>query len=210
MKTQEDGRQPGAPNCTAQPESKSKGRIGRLLRPHWKTLSIAFVAILAESAADILQPWPLKVIMDDVVGPKSLPAWLAASVGGSPEGQRLAALNFAAAAVLLIAAVGAVSTYAEKYLTTTVGQRVSHDLRLTLYHHIQRLSLSYYERRRTGDLLVRMTSDVDAVQDFVSTALLGMLVSALTLAGMVGVMFYLNWEFTLVALSVAPALFLTV
>jgi subfamily B ATP-binding cassette protein MsbA len=191
-------------------ESKTGVSIARLLRPHWKALGVALVAILAESAADILGPWPLKVIMDDVIGPKPLPPWLAVYVGGAGGSEKFTALHLAAGAVLLIAAVGAVSTYAEKYLTTSVGQRVAHDLRLTLYHHIQRLSLSFYEQRRTGDLLVRMTSDIDAVQDFVSTALLGIVVSALTLAGMVCVMLYLNWEFTLVALSVAPALFLTV
>src|SRR5829696_1007238 len=167
--------------------------IIRLLRPHWKVLGVAFVAILAESAADILGPWPLKLIMDDVLGPKPLPPWLAAFVGGAGGSEKLAALHMAVGAVLLIAAVGAVSSYAEKYFTTSTGQRVAHELRLTLYHHIQRLSLSFYEQRRTGDLLIRMTSDIDAVQDFVSNALLGMLVSVLTLAGMVCVMFYLNW-----------------
>jgi ATP-binding cassette, subfamily B, bacterial len=195
---------------TATPAGTAGVGIIRLLRPHWRVLGVAFVAILAESAADILGPWPLKVIMDDVLGPRPLPPWLASFVGGVGGSEKLAALHLAVGAVLLIAAVGAVSTYAEKYLTTSTGQRVAHKLRLTLYHHIQRLSLSFYEQRRTGDLLVRMTSDIDAVQDFVSTALLGVLVSVLTLAGMVCVMFYLNWEFTLVALAVAPALFLTV
>ena len=184
--------------------------MARLLRPHWKSLAVAFAAVIAESGADLLQPWPLKVILDNVIGPKPLPPWLATLAGAFPGRERFAALNLAAAAVLFIAAVGAVSTYAEKYLTTSAGQRVAHGLRLTLYHHIQSLSLSFYERRRTGDLLVTLTSDIDAVQDFVSTALLGMLVSVLTLAGMLCVMFYLNREFTLVALSVAPVLFLTV
>ena len=68
-------------------------------------------------------------------------------------------------AVVAIAIVGAISTYFEKYLTTKVGQHVMHDLRHTLYHHIQRLSLSYYEKQKTGDLMVRVTSDIDAVQD---------------------------------------------
>jgi subfamily B ATP-binding cassette protein MsbA len=199
----------GASGAAATGGTSGVGIVG-LLRPHWKALGVALLAILAESAADILGPWPLKVIMDDVLGPKPLPPWLAAFVGGVNGSEKLAALHLAVGSMLLIAAVGAVSTYAEKYLTTSTGQRVAHELRLTLYHHIQRLSLSFYEHRRTGDLLVRMTSDIDAVQDFVSTALLGVLVSALTLAGMVCVMFYLNWEFTLVALSVAPALFLTV
>src|SRR6266850_1755357 len=119
-------------------------------------------------------------------------------------------LNFAVLAVLLIAIFGALSSYFEKYLTTSVGQWVMHDLRRVLYSHIQRLSLSFHDQKRTGDLISRVTSDIDAVQNLISQVLLGMLVNILTLVGMVIVMFYLNWEFTLIALMVAPGLFLVV
>src|SRR6185295_13530551 len=64
--------------------------------------------------------------------------------------------------------------------------------------------------KRTGDLINRVTSDISAVQDFITSALLGMLVNFLTLAGMVAVMFYYNWRFALIALSIAPALFVVV
>src|SRR3989440_4666843 len=185
-------------------------KITRLLRPYWRQLAVAFVAILAESATDLLEPWPLKIVFDYVFGSKQVPGWMADLLNRTTGLDRVAVLNFAAAAVILIAAVSAVSTYAEKYLTTSVGQRVMHDLRLTLYNHIQRLSLSFFAEQKTGDLIVRMTSDIDAVQDFVSSALLGILVNCLTLLGMLGVMFYLDWRFTLISLSVAPALFLVV
>src|SRR5947209_7963502 len=191
--------------------SVKKIQITRLLRPYWKQLAVAFAAIMAESATDLLEPWPLKVVFDHVFGGKQMPAWLAHLIGGTLGlSSPFAVLNFAALAVILIAAVSAVSTYAEKYLTTSVGQRVMHDLRHTLYNHIQRLSLAFFERQKTGDLIVRMTSDIDAVQDFVSSALLGILVNALTLLGMLGVMFYLDWRFTLISLAVAPALFILV
>jgi subfamily B ATP-binding cassette protein MsbA len=70
--------------------------------------------------------------------------------------------------------------------------------------------LSYHDNKRTGDLISRITSDIDSVQDFISQALLGILVNVLTLVGMLLVMFYLDWRFTLIALSVAPALFVVV
>ena len=107
-------------------------------------------------------------------------------------------LNFALAAVLLIAVVGAVSSYVEKYLTTSVSQWVAHDLRRLLYQRIQRLSLAEHGESRTGDLITRVTSDIDAVQDFINSALLGIVINVLTLAGMLGVMFYINWRFTLI------------
>ena len=106
--------------------------------------------------------------------------------------------------------VGAVSSYSEKFLTTSVAQWVAHDLRRMVYQRIQRLSLAEHGESRTGDLLTRVTSDIDAVQDFITSALLGIVINVLTLAGMLGVMFYMNWRFTLIGLSVAPVMFLVV
>ncbi len=111
---------------------------------------------------------------------------------------------------MVIAAVGAVSSFTERYLTTSVGQHVIHDLRQTLYSHIQRLSLDYHDRKYTGDLISRLTSDIDSIQSFITSGLLGALMSGLTLVGMIIVMSYMNWQFTLVALSVAPLLFVVV
>jgi subfamily B ATP-binding cassette protein MsbA len=85
-----------------------------------------------------------------------------------------------------------------------------HDLRRTLYQHIHHLSLAEHDEKRTGDLIGRVTSDIEAVQDFITSALLGMLVNTLTIAGMVTVMFYYNWRFALISLSIVPALFLVV
>lgn len=184
--------------------------ITRLLRPYWRLFAVAFIAVLVEGAADLLEPWPLKIVFDYVLGSKQMPAALAHVVHSTVGQTKPAILQFAAFAVVAIAIMGAISSYTEKYLTTSVGQRVMHDLRHTLYHHIQRLSLSYYEQQKTGDLIVRITNDIDAVQDLVSSALLGIVIDVLTLAGMLAVMFYLDWDFTLIALSVAPVLFLVV
>src|SRR6185295_19336055 len=154
-------------------------------------------------------PWPLKIVFDHVFGSKKMPEWLA-SLTGYLGTDKISILNFAVLCVLSIALAGAVSSYFEKYLTTSVGQWVMHDLRRVLYSHIQRLSLSYHDQKRTGDLISRVTSDIDAVQNLISSVLLGILVNVLTLVGMVLVMFYLNVEFTLIALLVAPGLFLVV
>ena len=189
---------------------KGKINITHLLSPHWKALGIAFVAVIGESGTDLLEPWPLKIIFDYVLSSKQMPAWMASLVHSTLGDDKLAVLSFAALVVISIAIVGAISSYTEDYLTTSVGQWVMHDLRRTVYHHIQRLSLAYHDKKRTGDLISRVTSDIDAIQSLISNVLLGMLVQILTLLGMIGVMFYLNWRFTLIALSVAPALFLIV
>jgi ATP-binding cassette subfamily B protein len=188
---------------------QKKIRITDLLFPHWFTLTLAFIAVIGESITDLLEPWPLKIVFDYVFGSKRMPGWLAGIVGWIGT-DKFSILNFAVLAVLLIAVFGALSSYLEKFLTSSVGQWVMHDLRRVLYSHIQRLSLSFHDQKRTGDLISRVTSDIDAVQNLISQVLLGLLVNVLTLLGMTLVMFYLNWEFTLIALMVAPGLFLVV
>jgi len=181
-----------------------------LLRPHLVALVVAFGAMLGETLTDILEPWPIKIVLDNILQSKKLPQWLEWFIRNVFGENKLAILNFAVAAVLAIAIIGALSSYLEKYMTTSVSQWVAHDLRRTLYDHIQRLSLAQYDETRTGDLVTRVTSDVDAIQTFVSASMLGSIVSVLTLFGMLGVMLYVNWRFTLIGLSVVPALFAVV
>ena len=181
-----------------------------LLRPHFKDLGLAVLVVIGGSIADLLQPWPLKIVIDTVVKGKAIQGWSSELVQAIAGDDRLAILRFAALAALGVAAFGALCSYAEKSLTMTIGQKVLHELRRTVYRQIQRLSLSYHDRKQSGDLISRVTSDIDTVQSFLASGLLGTLVSMLTLFGMIGVMFVINWRFTLIALSVAPALFLVV
>src|SRR3984893_13798011 len=185
-------------------------RIIDLVRPHWKALTVALIAVLGETLTDILEPWPIKIVVDNILQAKPIRGWLGSAVLGLFGDNTYSVINFAVAAVATIAIVGAFSSYFEKYLTTSVSQWVGHDLRRTLYHHIQRLSLAEHDQTRSGDMITRVTSDIESVQDFINSALLGMLVNVMTLVGMIGVMFYLNWRFTLIALSVMPVLFVVV
>ncbi|HTS27652.1 MAG TPA: ABC transporter ATP-binding protein [Bryobacteraceae bacterium] len=183
-----------------------------LLRPHWKSLAVGFLAVIGETITDLLQPWPLKVVIDNVLKSQSIRGhgWLNHLILSVAGTDKIAILKAAAVAALAIAIAGAICSYTEKYLTTSIGQWVMHDLRLMLYSHVQRLSLGYHDHKRTGDLISRVTSDIDAIQSFIASGLLGALINSLTLLGMPIVMFYINWRFTLVALSVAPVLFAVV
>jgi subfamily B ATP-binding cassette protein MsbA len=200
----------GSPSGSSSP--KRKLSIRNLLSPHWKALVAGLFAVTGEGIADLLQPWPLKIVFDNVLQAKAAHGhgWLDPLILSLTGGDRLATLKFAALAALLIAVVGALCSYADKSLTTSVGQWVMHDLRRSLYSHIQRSSLAYHDHKQTGDLISRVTSDIDAIQSFIASGLLGALVDCLTLFGMVAVMFYLNPRFTLIALSVAPVLFAVV
>lgn len=109
-------------------------------------------------------------------------------------------------AIVLIALIGGIATYIDNYYTESVGQFVANDLRKRVYHHLERLSLSYYDTHQTGTMLSTITADVGTIQDFASSATLTILVDMLTILGVLGVMLWLNWDFALVAVSVTPLL----
>ena len=123
--------------------------LGRLLRPHVASLTIAIVAVMVEGGASLAEPWPLKLVLDTVLKAKPAGRWLHRVVAVAGGTDKIGMLKFAAVVVLVIAAVGAVSSYTERYLTTTVGYDVLHDLRQILYSHVQRLSLAYHQCSRS-------------------------------------------------------------
>ena len=184
--------------------------IQDLLAPHAKAFTFGLMAAVGEGFANLLEPWPLKIVLDNVLRGRQIHGWLNPFILKISAGDKHGVLLFAAAAALVIAMVGALCSYYQKYFTTSVGQWVMHDLRGRLYSRMQRLSLAFHVQAQTGDLISRITSDIDSVQSFVTGGLLSTLINSLTLVGMIGVMFYINWKFTLIALSVVPLLFLVV
>ncbi|HZU23442.1 MAG TPA: ABC transporter ATP-binding protein, partial [Terriglobales bacterium] len=180
--------------------------LRELLRPHAWSLVLAFLAVMGESAASLLEPWPLKIVLDDVLHSKQSNAHFVQWIHGLVGPDVLAVLKLACLLVLAIAVLDAICTYAEKYLTTSVGQWIMFDLRRSIYAHVQKLSISFHDQSRTGDLISRITEDIDNIQSFITSGLLTIAIDLLTLAGMVLVMFFVNWQFTLIALSVVPPL----
>jgi len=190
--------------------SVKKITIRELLRPHKKALFFGILAAIGDGIANLLDPVPLKIVLDNVLRSKAPIGWPNTIILSIVGTDKLAIIEFAAISVLAIALFGGLCAYAEKLLTTSVGQWVMHDLRQTLYFHIQRLSLAYHDKKSTGDLLSTVTSDIDSIQSFISSNFLDALIDVVTLTGMVAVMFFVNWRFTLIALSIAPLLALVV
>jgi len=176
----------------------------KLVRPYWKWLSLVLVAMLIEIATSLAAPWPLKVVLDSVFNSQPLPPFLVALLNGSTD--RFLILNATVAATVIIALLQSASSYVDSYYSTNIGQRIAHDLRQSVYAHLHRLAMSYYDRQQIGPIISTITDDINAVQDFVSTSLLDILVDGFTILGMLGVMFSLNWRFTLVALALTPVL----
>jgi ABC-type multidrug transport system fused ATPase/permease subunit len=185
--------------------------IRELVRPYRIPLALVFVAMLVQTAATLAAPWPLKVILDSVVGHRPLPQWLAHAIEPFlTNGDRMRLATIAAIAIVAIAAIGALASYIQNYYTESVGQWIAHDLRMRTYHHLQRLSLSFYDTHQTGSMLSTITDDVDTIQQFASSATLGIAVDLLTIVCMVGLMFWLNWDFALIALALTPFLLIFV
>jgi subfamily B ATP-binding cassette protein MsbA len=112
----------------------------------------------------------------------------------------------AACLYVAISALGAIASYIENYYTESAGQWVAHDLRMQMYDHLQHLSLGYYNTHQTGPILSTITSDIQTIQGFASSSTLSIVVDMLTIVSMLGLMFWMNWDFTLIALAVTPFL----
>jgi subfamily B ATP-binding cassette protein MsbA len=185
--------------------------IRSLIEPYRGTLAIILCAMLLQAAMSVAAPWPLKIILDSVVGGHKLETWvqklLQPLLAGDSKMQIAAA---AALSVIVIALIGAAASYIANYYTSSVGQWVANDLRLRTYSHLQKLSLHYYDTHQTASVLSTLTSDVQTIQAFASSSTLGILVDLLTIVAMLGIMFWLNWDFALIAVAVTPFMLLLV
>ena len=115
-------------------------------------MTLGLLAAVGEGVANLLDPWPLKIVLDNVLRGRPILGWLNPFILKISVGDKHGVLLFAALAALAIAMVGALCSYYEKYFTTSVGQWVMHDLRGRLYSRMQRLSLAFHDQAKTGDL----------------------------------------------------------
>jgi subfamily B ATP-binding cassette protein MsbA len=203
---------PAVPDDTAPDPQKAwmSGLIRSMIRPYRTWLIIVFAAMMVETLMSLASPWPLKIVLDNALGHDKLPEWLAWVHDLGIDRDTMGLALFAALATILIAILDSVASYIDNYYTESVGQWVAHDLRIRIYDHLHRLSLGYYSTHQTGALLSTLTSDVSTVQDFASSATLSIVVDMMTIVGMLGIMFWLNWDFALIAVGVTPFLLLFV
>ena len=185
--------------------------VWALLRPYRGWLVIVLAAMLVEIAMSLAAPWPLKLVLDDALGNHQLPEWLDWAHEYGIGRHTLGVALFAGIATLVIAV-----------------DRRDRDLHRQLLHHqhrpvgrqrpahphlrapappVARLTTT---RAKTGTLMSTITTDVSTVQSFASSSTLGILVDLVTIVFMLGLMFWLDWDFTLIAVAVTPFLLLFV
>ena len=177
-------------------------RLLAYLRPYRAPFLLGLGQVAVMSAFELLRPWPLKVIVDSVLGERPLPFGIDASRFGKTE-----LLTLCVVAQVLLQAVLAALAYWNNRTTITIGQRMVNDLRSDLYQHLQRLSLSFHANRQVGDLLYRLTADTFAIQTLTMNGVFPVASAGMFLAGMTIVCLRIDWVLTVVALAVCPVLY---
>jgi ATP-binding cassette subfamily B protein len=165
------------------------GRFVRYLRPYRRLVVLSLLLLPLIAAAKLAQPWLLKLAIDNHI------------VSGRMEGLPFLSLSYFA----LIIGDGLL-TYLEIYLLQYLGQRVMFDLRVDLFSHIHRLSASFFDRTPTGGLVTRVTSDVEVLGEMFTAGIISIVGDVLVLAGIVGIMLWMNLKLSLVTFTVLPLL----
>jgi ATP-binding cassette subfamily B protein len=185
----------------------SRAFYRRLLSYAWP-YRLTFFAVLGQivvmSLLEVLKPWPLKIVIDHVIGGTPTD-WPVITAWTSDE--LLAAMTLA---LVVIYSLLAGVTVLYHYTTISSGQRLVNDIRRDLYHHLQRLSLSFHHRHPSGDLLHRVTADTYAFQNLIMKLLFPMPAALITVLAMAIIMFRMDPLLTLLSMAVCPALYVTI
>ncbi|MGO9453299.1 MAG: ABC transporter ATP-binding protein [Candidatus Binataceae bacterium] len=180
------------------------GQVLRRTRPYVGLLIVGIAGVLLESSIEVLKPWPLKVVIDNVLRGTPLNLrW----ISQIPRGELLVAACLGLVSIYVTLGIMSV---ANNYLTISIGQRMVSDFRADLFDHLQRLSLSFHRRREIGDLMVRITFDTFSIQTIAMNGFFPAVASLVLLAGMFAVMIRMDPVLTFVSLAVVPFLFMLI
>lgn len=168
-------------------------RLLSYLKPYWKLLLVSVFFMLLVSGSNLVVPWIIKDVIDKVLNDKDL-----------------AMLYLIIVAILVTFLIRAITTFGHRYLMGYIGQAVIRDLRNTLYHHLQKLSISYYDRRRTGDIMSNLTNDIAALQTAIVDNFIQLVQEGAIFIGSFVSMIYLQWKLTMLCLVIVPLVSYTI
>ena len=181
--------------------------LGRYLRAEAAALTAGAAAMAARALVLLALPWPLKIIIDNVIFRRPLAPAVAAWMP-DPMTHRMALLDWLGLAMLGLGALDAALVYAGNRLFLNAAQRVMFAIRFDLFAHLQRLSLAFHQNRRGGEVMARLGGDVRQLQDFSAALGIDLLPHALTILGMAAVMLVMDWRYATLALALVPVLVL--
>jgi ATP-binding cassette subfamily B multidrug efflux pump len=172
-------------------DSRLMKRLLTYVRPHWRLVVAAIAVMVVNAFLQLAQPYLTKLAIDTYIA------------RGDLNGMGRIAIGF-----LIILTGGFVCEFAETWLMQLMGQRVMFDMRTQIYEHLQRLSLGFYDRNPVGRLMTRVTSDVDVLNDLLSSGLVAAVGDAFMLVGIMGVLIWMDWRLALVAFATLPLILL--
>lgn len=162
-------------------------RLLSYLWPYWKALVVAVVCMVCVSGSNLIVPWIIKDIVDHVLAEKNVEM-----------------LYWIIAAILGIFLIRGITTFGNRFLMGYIGQRVVTDLRQRLFGHLQKLSISYYDKRRTGEIMSNLTNDISALQSAIVDNFVSFVQEAAIFIGSFVSMVYLQWKLTILCLIIVP------
>ena len=177
-----------APERPADPELRRANmrRVGGLFGPYWRRLSGLLALIVVSAGLGVIPAFLLKRALEAI------------------QENDTRALSINAGAMIAIAVVTGMLSVVQTLLSNQVGQRVMHDLRAAVFRHLQRLSLAFFTRTRTGEVQSRIQNDIGGVQNVVTNTATSIASNVTTVAATVVGMFVLNWKLALFALALIP------
>lgn len=164
-------------------------RLLRYIKPYIPRLSLAVVCIILAAATNLYVPWVVRDVIDGVLAEKDM-----------------LLLNTIAAGIVVIFFFRGIFFYGQTYLVSYIAQKVIIDIREELFRHLQKLSLAYYERRKTGTIMSYITNDVAALQAALVDSLIEMVTEGAVLIGSLATMFFLHWKLSLLTLITMPVI----
>lgn len=173
------------------PRRSSLRRFLGYVTPYRGTIALAASFGLIRYLIPLVLPWTLKVLVDDFLVP------------GSPRPRTQ--LHLLMAGLIALYVVFGVVSYWRSYLAGVAGHRLIFDLRQQLYQHVQRMSLSFFDRQKIGAVVSRMVTDIASAQNFVGAAFVNTAMDLVSVVVIVVVLFFAHWKLALVSLAVLPA-----
>jgi ATP-binding cassette subfamily B protein len=170
-------------------DARLMARVLRYLRPYWKLLAVAFVFLMLQTATQLLGPYITKVAIDRYIASKDLHG-----------------LDLMALAYLGVVVCGFIVLFVQTYTTEYTGQRAMHDLRMEIFSHLQKQDLAYFDRNPVGRLMTRTINDVETLNELFSTGVVGLMGDMSIVLGIIGMMFWLDWELAIVCLAGFPVI----
>ena len=163
------------------------GRVLRLFRPYgWQLLFVAFL-VAASALVSLVNPFLIREVIDVAL----------------PQG-RTGMLTVLALAMIVVAVANSSFGVSQTYVSTRVGQRVMHDLRTAVYSHLQRMSLAFFTRTRTGEVQSRIANDIGGMQATVTTTATALVQNLTLVVASFAAMFALDWRLSIASLIMLP------